>query len=474
MASSDAAPVGARDDSNGQEGIGPAAQTSFHAAENGDCRIDMLGDQAAKAALTAYRLLGAAATPVVQHHLRRRAARGREDSARVAERFGHAGVARPPGPLVWIHGASVGESLSALPLIERIREGWPVLNLLMTTGTVTSARLMAERLPGGVIHQYLPVDLPAAVLRFLAHWRPALGLMVESEFWPNLLLGARSEGVDLALINGRVSGASYAAWRRFRPLIAHILGQFSLTLAQSREDEAHLRDLGAVRPLRLGNLKFAAAPLAADEGELSALRDTLGTRPRWLAASTHPGEEEIVAGVHSRLASRVPGLLMLLVPRHPDRGADIADDLRTRGLNVARRSAADPLTAETQVYLADTIGEMGLWYRLCDVVFVGGSLIAKGGQNLLEPAKLGCAILCGPHTANFLRVTEEMNRAEAIRQVVDAEQLAATVSWLLEDTAARAGMIKAAADYAADQAGVLDHIVGALVPHLDRAAGMTD
>ena len=211
----------------------------------------------------AYRLFSAAATPLVRRHLRQRVARGREDPARLAERFGHAGVARPPGPLVWVHGASVGESLSALPLVDGIREGWPGLNLLMTTGTVTSARLMAERLPEGVIHQYLPVDLPAAVGRFLAHWRPALGLMVESEFWPNLLLQARAGGVDLALVNGRVSGGSYASWRRFRPLIGHLLRQFSITLAQSREDQAHLRDLGAADPLRLGNLKFAAPPLAA-------------------------------------------------------------------------------------------------------------------------------------------------------------------------------------------------------------------
>ncbi len=424
----------------------------------------------ANGVFVAYRLFSAAATPVVWHHLRQRVARGQEDPARLAERFGHASVARPPGPLVWVHGASVGESLAALPLVEGIREGWPGLNLLMTTGTVTSARLMAERLPEGIIHQYLPVDLPAAVSRFLAHWRPALGLMVESEFWPNLLLQARAGGVDLALVNGRVSGGSYTSWRRFRPLIGHLLRQFSITLAQSREDEAHLRALGAAAPLGLGNLKFAAPPLAADPAELNAFQDALGGRPRWLAAQTHPGEDEIVAEVHAKLAPRSPGLVTFLVPRHPHRGADIAGQLRARGLRVALRSAGQALTAETEVYLADTIGEMGLWYRLCEVVFIGRSLTAKGGHNLLEPAKLGGAILCGPHMTNFLRMSEEMSRADAIRQVVDAEQLAAAVSWLLEDDAAREGMIEAAANYAAAQAGVLDHIIGALKPHLDRAA----
>ena len=418
----------------------------------------------------AYRLISPAATPLVRRHLRRRVARGREDGARLAERFGQSGIARPAGPLIWIHSASVGESLSALPLIARIREDWPGLNLLMTTGTVTSARLMAERLPEGVIHQYAPVDLPAAVRRFLAHWRPALGLIVESEFWPNLLLQARARGTALALVNGRMSAASYASWRRFRPLIGHLLGQFEVALAQSREDEAHLRDLGAATPLRLGNLKFAAPPLAANPAELAALEAAFGPRPRWLAASTHPGEEEIVAEVHARLAARTPDLLTVLVPRHPDRGPAIAEAFAARGLEVVLRSSGRPITPETAVYLADTIGEMGLWYRLCEVVFVGGSLIPKGGQNLLEPAKLGCAIVCGPHMTNFLRVTEEMGRVDALRRVTDAEQLAASVSWLLEDEPARVGMIRAAADYAGTQADALDRIVAALKPLLDRAA----
>ncbi len=418
----------------------------------------------------AYRLISAAATPMVRRHLRRRVARGREDAARLAERFGQSGIARPAGPLIWIHGASVGESLSALPLIARIRADWPGLNLLMTTGTVTSARLMAERLPEGVIHQYAPVDLPAAVRRFLAHWRPALGLIMESEFWPNLLLQARARGTTLALVNGRMSAASYASWRRVRPLIGHLLGQFEITLAQSREDEAHLRDLGAAAPQRLGNLKFAAPPLAANPDQLAALEAAFGPRPRWLAASTHPGEEVIVAEVHARLATRTPDLLTVLAPRHPDRGPAIAEALAARGLEVVLRSSGRPITPETAVYLADSIGEMGLWYRLCQVVFVGGSLIPKGGQNLLEPAKLGCAIICGPHMTNFLRVTEEMGRLDALRRVTDAEQLAAAVSWLLEDAPARAGMIRAAGDYASTQADALDRIVAALKPQLDRAA----
>ena len=423
----------------------------------------------AKATFALYTGLGTLATPLVRGHLRRRTARGREDPVRIGERFGRAGSVRPPGPLVWVHGASVGESLSVLPLVGRIRADWPPLNVLVTTGTVTSARLMAERLPSGVIHQYAPVDLPAAVDRFLDHWRPDLGLIVESEFWPNLLLQARVRGVELALVNGRISANSYASWRRMRPVIGHLLGQFSVVLAQSREDEAHLRELGATDAKRLGNLKFAAPPLSCDEAELAALRAAIADRPRWLAASTHPGEDEIAAEAHAAITARHPGLLTILVPRHPQRGTEVAGKQRAAGYRVALRSTGEAPGPDTEFYIADTIGELGLWYRLADVVFVGGSLVPKGGQNLLEPAKLGCAIVCGPHMTNFLRVSEEMTRAGAARRVTGSDDLAAETARLLGDRSARQAMIAAAQDYATAQAGVLDDIAAALKPQLDRA-----
>jgi 3-deoxy-D-manno-octulosonic-acid transferase len=420
--------------------------------------------------LALYRGVATVATPVVLLLLRKRQIRGREDPARLGERLGHAGLARPGGPLVWVHAASVGEALSALPLIDAIRTRWPGLTILMTTGTVTSARLMAERLPTGVIHQFAPVDLPAAVRRFLVHWRPALGIVIESELWPNLLRTARASGVELALVNGRISAKSYASWRRVRPIIAELLGLFSIVLAQSREDLRHLRALGARDAQRLGNLKFVAPPLAADPGELAELESALGTRPRWLAASTHPGEEELIAEAHTDLRARHPGLLTIVVPRHPDRGPDVAGLFAAHGVKVARRSAAQPISPDTEIYIGDTLGELGLWYRLADVVFVGGSLVPKGGQNVLEPAKLNCAILTGPHTSNFLRVSKEMAEAGALRPVTGAADLAHAVDALLGDPDARRAMIAAAAKYAATEAGVLDDIVGALAPALDRAA----
>ena len=421
-----------------------------------------------RALLAGYRLSTYALGPVVRRHLVKRAGRGREDAARLEERFGVASRPRPDGPLVWLHAASIGESLSALPLIARLRERWPELPLLLTTGTTTSARLMVDRLPEGVIHQYAPVDLAPAVRRFIAHWRPSAGLMLESEFWPTLLHDADAAGCALAVVNGRISAGSYRSWRRVLPVIRTLLSHFKLVLAQSPEDKAHFEALGAAPVDCFGNLKFAGPPLAADRETLECLTAAIAGRPLWLAASTHPGEEESAAEAHERLSARHSGLLTLIAPRHPERGAEIAAMLRARGLTITRRSLGETPGSDTAIYLADTIGEMGLWYRLAEVVFVGRSLAPKGGQNPLEPAKLGCAILSGPHTGNFRQVTREMIEAGAQRQVADESALAEAVDELLRDSETRAAMAAAARRYAETQAGVLDAVVTALAPILDR------
>ena len=421
------------------------------------------------AALSLYRVLGRAAGPIVRRHLRRRAANGREDLDRVGERLGLSQIKRPDGPLVWIHGASVGESLSALPLIERVRRDWPSLRVLVTTGTVTSARLMKDRLPDGVLHQYIPVDLPGAVDRFLGHWNPALGLFIESELWPNLLSQARARGTSLVLVNGRMSAASLAGWRRLRPLAARLLRGFDLILAQSPEDRDRFEDLGAQSARCHGNLKFAAPALSADADQLHSLQEALAGRPCWLAASTHPGEEEIIARVHAKLAQSYPDLLTIIAPRHPNRGGDIAQHLRAAGHSVTQRAAGESPTKTTGIYIADTIGELGLWYRLCEIVLMGGSLVPKGGQNALEPARLGCAIICGAHMSNFHRIADSMTNAQALRRAADEPALAASVAELLDNAAIRKALATAAAKFATAEAGVLDEIIAALTPYLDRA-----
>ncbi len=430
----------------------------------------MSGHLLGRLGVALYRVATTLATPLVRRHLARRQARGREDGARIGERFGYAGAPRPAGPLLWVHGASVGESLSVLPLLRRIRTDWPDLTILMTSGTVTSAKLMAERLPEGVRHQFVPVDTTAAVTRFLDHWQPDLALFLEGEIWPNLLTLTRAHGTPLALVNGRMSPKSFRSWQRTRPVIRHLLAQFDLVLAQSAEDQAHFEAFGA-DPVRLaGNLKFAAPPLAADEAELQRLKAETQGRPLWLAASTHPGEEEQVAAVHNAVAAAHDTILTVLAPRHPTRGDEIADLLKALGLRVALRSKGDPLTAEHDVYLVDTIGEMGLWFRLCGIVFIGKSLVPKGGQNPIEAALLDCAVLSGPHTANFTQITREMEQAGALLRVADDAALADAVARLLADTGERDRLAAAAKSYAEQKARCLDDIAAALTPLLDRAA----
>ncbi len=414
-----------------------------------------------------YRVVSAVGAPLIRLYLGFRKARGKEDQARFNERLGRSGHARPNGPLVWAHAASVGESLSFLPLAERLIKDRPGLNVLVTTGTVTSARLMADRLPDGAFHQYVPVDRVAYVRRFLDHWRPDLAFWVESEFWPNLIVETAVRKIPIILVNGRISPRSFSGWQRFGGLIKKLLACFDLCLAQADIDAERLRRLGAAKTKYVGNLKFAGPPLPADDDELSKLQDTFGARPRWLAASTHPGEEIIAAGVHRRLAEAHPGLLTVIVPRHPDRGAEIAAQLQAQGLNVSRRSEGNAIGPKTDVYLADTMGEMGLFFRLTGVVFMGKSLVPLGGQNPLEAARLDSAIVHGPHMMNFEDITERLKKAAAAVEVADEEALQTVVGRLLNDGAERDRMAAAAGDLAAAEAGVLDVILGELAPFLD-------
>jgi len=416
--------------------------------------------------LQVYRAVTSLGGPLVRLYLNRRLARGKEDRERFGERLGRPGRERPAGPLVWVHGASVGESLSLLPLLERLRRDLPDVALLVTTGTVTSARLMADRLPEGAFHQYVPVDRRAWVRRFLDHWRPDLVLWAESEFWPNLLSETAALGVPMVLLNGRISDRSLAMWRRHPALIRGLLAGFALCLGQSPRDAERLRDLGAPAVDCLGNLKQAAAPLPADETELAALRDQLGRRPCWLAASTHAGEEALAGRVHRRLAEDHPGLLSMIVPRHPDRGDAITGELRRDGFAVAQRSAGERPAPEHAILLADTLGELGLFYRLSEIVFMGKSMLAEGGQNPLEPAQLDCAILCGPHMGNFADTVAGLEQALAGQGVADEAALVSAVSALLADPGERERRAVAARQFATARGGVLDDVMAALDPFL--------
>jgi 3-deoxy-D-manno-octulosonic-acid transferase len=408
--------------------------------------------------------------PLAIVYLKRRRKRGKEDALRFRERQGVPGAARPQGALVWIHAASVGEATAMLALIERLLQTRPTLEILVTTGTVTSAHLLESRLPARVRHQFVPADLPGWVARFIDHWRPDLALWVESELWPNLILATHARGVPMVLVNGRLSARSYARWQRWPGLIGPVLGAFSLCLAQDEEQARRFRRLGAGEVRVVGDLKASAAALPVEDRQLAELARQIKQRPLWLAASTHAGEEEIAAHVHHQVAANHPGLLTIIVPRHPVRGDTIQAMLTARGLHVARRRREQPVTDQTDVYLADTIGELGLFYRLTGIAFVGGSLVAEGGHNPFEAARLDCAVLHGPDTRNCARMAAELAAAGAAETVSDADGLARAVSTLLDDRSLRAERAAAGTRVAAGGSDILDAVLARLAPWLDRFA----
>jgi 3-deoxy-D-manno-octulosonic-acid transferase len=383
-------------------------------------------------ALGLYAAAGRAATPLLRYHLRRRVRAGKEDARRLGERFGVDARPRPPGPLVWMHAASLGESLSVLPLIERLVGGSPRIGVLLTTVTRSSAELMTARLPAGAVHAYAPLDVAPALDRFVAHWRPDATVLVEQELWPLLL--ARSPAPRL-LVNARLSERSARRWRRAAPIARGLVRGFERILAQSEADAARWRGLGAGRVETPGNLKEAAPPLPVDAGDLAHWRDALADRRIWVAASTHPGEETAVAAADGALRRRFPELLTILVPRHPERAEAIARALARPDLR--RLAGGGPPDRSAGILLVDRFGALGLFYRLAEVAFVGGSLTPHGGQNPLEPARLARPVLFGPHMTNFAEAAAALRAAGAARDV-GADDLADAVgTWLADDTARR-------------------------------------
>jgi 3-deoxy-D-manno-octulosonic-acid transferase len=419
--------------------------------------------------LLAWRVATCLAAPLLPLWLAHRARRGKEEPTRLHERRGE-GADRPPGPLLWLHGASVGESLSAIPLIEALAATRPALRFLVTTGTVTAAKLLAARLPAPVAprvqHRFVPLDVPAHVTRFLDGWRPDAAVFIESEIWPNLILATAARDVPIALVNARLSARSARAWAWVPSAARRLFGSFRLVIAQTELDAARLRALGAAGARPWGNLKFAARPLPAPDEALAALRRAIGARPVLLAASTHPGEEIQVAEAHARLRARLPDLLTIVAPRHPERGPALARELETlpdgTAMPVARRSAEALPEPDTEIYVADTLGELGLLYRVAGAALIGGSLVPHGGQNPLEAARLGCPILLGPHTTNFTAIADRLIGAGAALRVADSATLAETAGNVLTDSARARSMTTAAARIAADAGALPERMAAAI------------
>jgi 3-deoxy-D-manno-octulosonic-acid transferase len=414
--------------------------------------------------LRAYRLLTAAATPLAPALISHRLRHGKELPARLNERYGESEISRPSGPLVWIHGASVGELLSVIPLIERISER--EFAVLCTSGTVTSANLAEQRLPKGVIHQFVILDTPRFVKRFIDHWRPDLALFVESDLWPNLIVTSAERGIPLILINGRVSERSFNRWRRVPATIAALLRCFDLCLAQSAAHAARYRELGAPHITTTGNLKFDVPEPPADPASLAVLRTAVGGRTLIGGASTHAGEETVLIEAHRRLRGSFPRLLTVIAPRHPDRGPGILESAHAAGLKAALRSRRELPRADTDIYVADTLGELGLIYRLAPIVFVGGSLASHGGQNPIEPIKLGAAVLHGPNVWNFAEIYAALDKSHGAEEVGDVEALASRAGAWLKDGRGRAAATAAARETVAKLGGGLERTLAALEPYL--------
>lgn len=414
-----------------------------------------------------YRLVARAAAPLAYARVRRKLTRQGTDAARIPERMGHATLPRPDGPLAWFHAASVGESVSVLALVSRMLDLRPELNVLITTGTGTSAQVLAGRMHPRCRHQFAPLDTAPALRRFLDHWRPEAAIFVESELWPQMVADAHATGARLALLNARMSRTSLRNWGKFPETSRWLLSHFSMIRTQDQATAEGLRGLGADtdRLARGPNLKAMSAPLPVDAAALDAMRAAFAGGPVWLAASTHPGEEAEVLTAHLAARQAHPGLRLVLAPRHPERGEEVARLVAARGLDSRRRGAgADPGGAE--VYVADTMGEMGLWYALCPLLFLGATFGRQGGHNIYEPARAGAVVLHGPHHANFAEAYEEFDARGAALPVADGAELGRALSNLLSDPNRRAEIGARAARLASAQEERLDALARSVIETL--------
>ena len=396
---------------------------------------------------------------VIKRYIKKRLHNGKEDRERFNERIGRPKMPRPEGKLVWLHGASVGESVSMLPLIQKILDTYPDAHVMVTTGTVTSADVMNKRLPERAFHQYIPIDNPFYTTRFVRYWQPDVALWFESEFWPAMLSSIRRKNIPLILINGRISNKSFKRWQQFDFICKELLSCFSLCLGQSEEDAYRLQVLGATNTMCLGNLKYAGLPLPIDEKKKKEISKQIEKRTFWLASSTHNDEEIRIAKVHKRMKAKFPDLLTIIAPRHPHRGPEIKSEIENIGLKVALRSAEEKITATTDIYIADTIGEMGIWYDIANIVFIGGSLIPHGGQNFIEPSKMRDAVIVGPHMHNFTDAMNRAKRADAIIQITDTLELEEILQQLLENKELLEAKRSLAYNWASSEAKVLDGIM---------------
>ena len=407
-----------------------------------------------------YSLLFYLAQPLIWIRLAWRAHKQPEYLQHVGERYGFYPT-KPGAPLLWLHVVSVGETRAAEPLIKALLDEYPRHTLLLThmtpTGRATGGELITK-LGERLIQAYLPYDLPGACNRFFEHFKPQLGLLMETELWPNLIATAKAHSIPLALVNARLSARSQRGYLRFARLIRPALASLDVVAAQTAADAERLTTIGAQRVSTVGNIKFDVTPSAEKCALGAEWRRALGDRSIWLAASTREGEEPLILEAFARLQR--PDLLLLLVPRHPQRFGEVAALVRERKLALCRRSEGSPPTAETRVWLGDSMGEMPAYFSVADIALIGGTLLPFGGQNLIEAAACGCPVLVGPHTFNFLQATEDSIASGAAKRIADADEAASAVKKLLEDREALRAMKQAALEFSQAHRGATARTMG--------------
>ncbi|CAA2142358.1 glycosyltransferase N-terminal domain-containing protein [Hyphomicrobium sp. ghe19] len=418
--------------------------------------------------LKAYRAGTAALRPAVPLLLNMRGQQGKEDPNRRGERLGFAGRPRPAGQVVWVHAASVGETNAILPLIDSLLDANPHIHILLTTGTKTSAEIAAHRLPPRALHQYVPLDVPHYVARFLDHWKPSISIFTESDIWPNLILGTAERGIPLVLVNARMSPRSISRWRKYAAVGRPLFSRFAAVLSQNSQITRAMKRLGAPNVITAGNLKIDSPPPPVNADLLASLKNAVGQRPLFLAASTHPGEDTVIAAAHSLMRRDIEGLLTIIVPRHPERGGGLAASLGGLGLRTQLRSRSSAPETDTEIYVADTIGELGTFYSISPVALVGGSLVEHGGQNPIEAVRLGSCVLTGPFTHNFRDAYAALFREGGAVEVRSSDDIARQVTLLLADQAAAKRMRQGADLALQSMGGALAKTLGAIQPLLEK------
>lgn len=421
--------------------------------------------------LKIYRYVTALSAPLLEWLLASRTSRGREDPLRIHERRGEARRPRPQGMLIWIHAASVGEAQSALLLIEAMKHSATGVNILVTTGTKTSATLMERRLPAFAFHQYVPLDHPQWINRFLNHWNPDLALWMESELWPNMLMALKDRKTPAALVNARLSDKSFKRWMMIKNTAQKILESFDLILTQSEQYTERFHQLGAVQAVTTDNIKYGAAPLPYDETSLATLQIATENRPIWVYASTHAGEEALACRIHKRLKETLPEILTIIVPRHPERRENIAKICFENGVSYRMRSHNAALPApDDDIYIADTLGELGLFYRLSPIAMIGRSFSddGGGGHNPVEAAQLGAAVLTGPNNQFQAQLYTDMRSHGAVIEAESEEELYTALLNLVTNADLLIEARASSAKFIQTKSGAADSVLQNIAPLIQK------